>query len=268
MRVLRRAVAFDAVAAVWFDPTAALPVDKWIDDSMIDDAGLHLAEIELDAADIDKFRELGASGRRAARLSEATDGKPDGGRGHREPPRPRGVGDELRAVDVGDSGLRGGMVLYRRQGAPHFTARDVNVLASLKGECAEAQRVRLEQDLSADGGDSDRGLLVLDDDDGIEMADAAATAWLDELGAHRPAAPPRRDGGGRTRARDRIRAHRRRRHRHARERGPVDGCSYADRRSATAAGPLASRSRWSRRELRSSPRSSPTPTASPRASGA
>ena len=183
VRVLRRAVAFDAAAAVWFDPTAALPVDKWIDDSMIDDAGLHLAEIELDAADIDKFRELGASGRRAARLSEATDGKPDGGRGHREPPRPRGVGDELRVVDLGDSGLRGGMVLYRRQGAPRFTARDVNVLASLRGECAEVQRVRLEQDLSADGGDSDRGLLVLDDDDGVEMADAAAAAWLDELGA-------------------------------------------------------------------------------------
>jgi hypothetical protein len=183
VRVLRRAVAFDAVAAVWFDPRAALPVDKWIDDSMIDDAGLHLADIELDAADIDKYRELGASGRRAARLSEATDGKLDGGRGHREPPRPRGVGDELRAVDFGGSGLWAGIVLYRRQGAPHFTARDVNVLASLKGECPEVQRVRLEQDLSADGGDSDRGLLVLDDDHGIEMADAAAAAWLDELGA-------------------------------------------------------------------------------------
>jgi DNA-binding CsgD family transcriptional regulator len=183
VRVLRRAVAFDAVAAVWFDPTAALPVDRWIDDSMIDDAGLHLAEIELDAADIEKFRALAASGRRAARLSEATDGKPDGGRGHREPPRPRGVGDELRVVDLGDSGLRGGFVLYRRQGAPQFTARDVNVLVSLAGECSEAQRVRLEQDLSADGGDSDRGLLVLDDDDGVEMADAAAAAWLDELGA-------------------------------------------------------------------------------------
>jgi DNA-binding CsgD family transcriptional regulator len=183
MRVLHRAVAFDAAAAVWFDPTAALPVDKWIDGSMIDDAGLHLGEIDLDAADIDKFRELAASGRRAARLSEATEGKPDGGRGRREPPRPRGVGDELRVVRLSDSGLWGGMVLYRRQGAPHFTARDVNVLASLAGECAEAQRVRLEQDLSADGGDGDRGLLVLDDDDGIEMADAAAAAWLDELRA-------------------------------------------------------------------------------------
>jgi DNA-binding NarL/FixJ family response regulator len=44
--------------------------------------------------------------------------------------------------------------------------------------------VTLEHDLSADGGDGDRGLLVLDDDDGIEMADAAAAAWLDDLRAN------------------------------------------------------------------------------------
>ncbi len=59
----------------------------------------------------------------------------------------------------------------------------MNVLASLMEECAEAQRLRLARDLSADGGDSDRGLLMLDDDHGLEMADAAAAAWLDELGA-------------------------------------------------------------------------------------
>jgi DNA-binding CsgD family transcriptional regulator len=174
--VLRRAVAFDAMGAVWFDPRAALPIDSWIDESMADDAGLHPADIELDAADLDKFRELAASGRRVARMSEATDG-------YREPPRPAGVADKLRVVRATDSGVWGGMVLYRRQGAPRFTARDANVLDSLAGECAEAQRVRLEQDLSGDGGDGDRGLLVLDDDDGIELADAAAAAWLDELGA-------------------------------------------------------------------------------------
>jgi DNA-binding CsgD family transcriptional regulator len=181
IRVLRRAVAFDAVAAVWIDPTAALPVDTWIDDSMLDEAGLHLAEIELDATDIDRFRQLAASGRRAARLSEATDREPDGGGGYREPPRPSGVGDKLRVVRVGDSGVWAGLVLYRRRGTPHFSARDVDLLASLSGACTEGQRVRLEKDLSADAGDSDRGLLVLDDSDGIEMADAAATAWLDEL---------------------------------------------------------------------------------------
>ena len=262
MRVLRRAVAFDAVAAVWFDPTAALPVDKWIDDSMIDDAGLHLAEIELDAADIDKYRELGASGRRAARLSEA----PDGGDRDRGPV---GWATSSGSWTSATPACGAGSCCIADRELPDFTTRDVNVLASLKGECAEAQRVRLEQDLSADGGDSDRGLLVLDDDDGIEMADAAAAAWLDELGATGRRLPlavtavaerAREIESGRTDAAATATC--------ARERGPVDGCSYADRRSATAAAPLASRSRWSRRELRSSPRSSPTPSASPRASGA
>ena len=199
MRVLRRAVAFDAMAAVWFDPTAALPVDTWIDDSMIDDAGLHLAEIERDAADIDKFIELGASGRRAARLSEAPDG------GDRE--RPPGVGDELRVVDFGDSGLRGGFVLYRRQGAPDFTTRDVSMLASLKGECAEVAareararplRRRRRQRSRPAGARRRRWPR-----DGRRCRHRLAR----RTGSHRPAAPPRRDGGGRTRARDRIRAH-------------------------------------------------------------
>ena len=30
-RVLRRAVPFDAIAGVWFDPETGLPVDEWID---------------------------------------------------------------------------------------------------------------------------------------------------------------------------------------------------------------------------------------------
>jgi hypothetical protein len=61
----------------------------------------------------------------------------------------------------------------------------VDLLARLSGEFAEAlQRVRFAQCLSADpvdAGDRDPGLLVLDDEDGIEMANAAPGAWLDEL---------------------------------------------------------------------------------------
>ena len=158
--------------------------------------------------------------------------------------------------------------MYRERGAPDFTAREVDLLASLTGECAEVQRVRLEQDLSADVGDSDRGLLLLDDDDGVEMADAAAAAWLDELRGHRPAASPRRDGGGRTRARDRIRAQRRSRPRRARASGVRSMGARARIGARQRRRGPASRSRWSRRELPSSPSSSPTPTASPRASGA
>lgn len=168
VRVLRRAVAFDAVAAVWFDPVAALPVDMWIDD-----AGLSRAGIERDACDIERFKQLAASGRPAARGGAL----------------PTGVGNELRAVYVGDSGMWNGIVLYRRAGAPAFAVRDVDLLASLTGGCPEAQRVTLERDLSTDAGDGDRGLLLLDDEDGIEMADVAATGWLDELRGRRPRLP-------------------------------------------------------------------------------
>jgi DNA-binding NarL/FixJ family response regulator len=154
-RVLRRAVPYDGVAAVWFDPATGLPVDTWSD----------AADIE---PDIGEFRQLADSGRRAAR---------------------NGCGDELRAVTVFDSGMFGGIVMHREGGAPSFTARDVDLLASLTGGCAEVQRVTLEHDLAADAGDGDRGLLLLDDDDAVEMADAAAAAWLDELPARRRPLP-------------------------------------------------------------------------------
>jgi DNA-binding NarL/FixJ family response regulator len=181
-RVLRRAVPFDGVAVVAFDPATALPVDKWIDNSLTGSAGSRLAEIQLHEPDVNKFRQLAASGRRAASMSGATGGNLDRSRRYRELLRPHGFGDELRAVCVGDSGTWGAIVMHRERGARNFAARDVDVLASLSGAFAQGlQRVSLQRDLSAGAGDRDPGLLVIDDEDGIEMANAAAAAWLDEL---------------------------------------------------------------------------------------
>ena len=154
-RVLRRAVPFDAVAAVWLDPETGLPVDEWIDD-----AGSRLPEVGLDDTEITAFRELAASGRQAA-----------------------GMGDVLRVVRSGDSGVWAGYVMYRERGAPDFTGREVDLVASLNGGCLDLQRSRLQQDLSSDLGDGDGGLLLLDDQDGVEMINAAAGAWLDQLSA-------------------------------------------------------------------------------------
>jgi hypothetical protein len=76
-------------------------------------------------------------------------------------------------------------VLHRELGAPDFTAHDVELLASLSGPFAEAfQHFGFERDLAAaarEPRDQTQGLLLLDDDDNIEMANAAAYAWLDEL---------------------------------------------------------------------------------------
>ena len=149
MRVLRRAVPFDAVAVVAFDPTTGVPVDTWSD------------EFELESADVERFRQLAASGRRAARFS-----------------------GELRAVCVGDTGMWGAILMRREPGAPAFTTRDVDLLASLSGGHPEVQRAKLERSLAADADDRDPGLLLLDEDDGVDMANAGAAAWLDDLPDH------------------------------------------------------------------------------------
>jgi DNA-binding CsgD family transcriptional regulator len=182
-RLLRRAVPFDAMAGVWFDPDTGLPVDEWIDNSLAGGAGSRLPEIGLHETDITAWRQLAASGRPAASMSEATGGTLDRSR------RPRGLGDELRSVYVGDSGLWCGYVLYRERGAPDFAGREVDLIASLNGESQDLQRARLQQDLSSDVGAGEPGLLLLDDQDGVEMANPAAGAWLDELRARRRRLP-------------------------------------------------------------------------------
>jgi DNA-binding NarL/FixJ family response regulator len=182
-RVLRRAVPFDAMAGVWFDPESGLPVDEWIDNSLAGGASSRLPEIGLHETDITAYRQLAASGRPAASMSQANGGTLDRGR------RPRGLGDELRSVYLGDSGMWCGYVMYRERGAPDFAAREVALIAWLNDACRDLQRVRLQQDLSSNVGDGDPGLLLLDDQDGVEMANAAAAAWLDELRARRRRLP-------------------------------------------------------------------------------
>ena len=54
----------------------------------------------------------------------------------------------------------------------------MHLIASLNGGRADLQRVRLRQDLSSDVGDGDPGLLLLDDQDGVEMTNLCRVpAW-------------------------------------------------------------------------------------------
>ena len=182
-RVLRRAVPFDAIAGVWFDPETGLPVDEWIDNSLAGGAGSRLPEIALHETDITAFRQLAASGRPAASMSEATGGtarpQPSAPRfGRRAPVR---VFRRLRHV------VRVRAVSRTRSSRLCGARRGPDRLA--QWQVPDLQRVRLQQDLSSDVGDGDPGLLLLDEQDGVEMANPAAAAWLDELGARRRRLP-------------------------------------------------------------------------------
>ena len=182
---LRRAIPFDGVAVVAFDPATALPIGEWADNALVGDAGARLLDIELSEPDVNKFSELAASGRPAASMSEATGGDLELSRRHRELKRPHGFGDELRSMCVAGSRAWGAIVLHRELGAPNFTPRDVELVASSSSEFADAfQRISLQRDLSTittQPRHRDPGLLLLDDEDAIEMANATAAAWLDDL---------------------------------------------------------------------------------------
>jgi DNA-binding NarL/FixJ family response regulator len=182
---LRRAIPFDGVAVVAFDPATALPIGEWVDNALVGAAGARLLDIELNEPDVNKFSELAASRRPAASMSGATGGNLELSRRHRELKRPHGFGDELRGMCVAGSGAWGAIVLHRELGAPNFTPREVELVASSSSEFAEAfRRMSLQRDLSTvttQPRHREPGMLLLDDEDAIEMANATAAAWLDEL---------------------------------------------------------------------------------------
>ena len=90
-RVLRRAVPFDAIAGVWFDPETGLPVDEWIDNSLAGGAGSRLPEIGLHETDIDCVQ--------AARRLGPTGGQHE--RSDRRDPRTAAVGPAVWATSSG-----------------------------------------------------------------------------------------------------------------------------------------------------------------------
>ena len=192
-RVICRAVPFDGAAIVACDPATMLPTGKWVENSITGSAGARLTDIELGEPDVNKFRALAVSGRLAASMSEATGGNLDRSLRHRELMRPRGFGDELRVACVRGSGTWGVIVMHRELGRCDFAAPEVQLLASLSNALGEGfQRASLEHSMASNQAprrDGEPGLLLLDDEDRIEMANEAAAGWLDELheeGRHLP----------------------------------------------------------------------------------
>ncbi len=183
-RLIRRAVPFDGVCVATMDPATLLFTGHVIENGLPDEATPRLAEIEVLEPDFNKFAELARAASPAASLSEATGGRLERSLRHRELRRPHGFEDELRAAFASDSGTWGGIVLMREVGTPHFTPAETRLVAALSPHLADGLRraILLSALAAPDDQDADPGLLLLADDDSIEMANAAAQRWLDELG--------------------------------------------------------------------------------------
>jgi DNA-binding CsgD family transcriptional regulator len=114
-------------------------------------------------------------------IDEATEGDLDRSLRQRELRGPEGLGDELRGVFNSDAATWGGISLLRESG-PVFEPADTRFLASLSALLAEGlRRAALTTAVAAHPDEADEGLLVLGADRSVELSNAAAQQWLEEL---------------------------------------------------------------------------------------
>jgi DNA-binding CsgD family transcriptional regulator len=180
-RALRQAVTFDGVCVLTIDPATVLPTSEFVEHGLPPAAIPRMTEIEVAEPDYNKFADLARAARPAASLSEATHGDLDRSLRQRELRRPSGLGDELRAALVTDSGTWGGLTLLRETGRT-FTGSETAFVGSLSPYLAEGlQRALLQTALSAHPDEADAGLLVLAGDDSVQLANPTGQQWLDEL---------------------------------------------------------------------------------------
>lgn len=96
--------------------------------------------------------------------------------------QPRGPMVVYRAdLRRGGTGTWGQLTVFREAKRPYVSSAEVQFVSSMAGLIADGLRRGLMLG-AAQAGDDDAGLLVLDADDRVSMANRAADRWLDELG--------------------------------------------------------------------------------------
>ncbi len=180
--ILARALAFDGLCMLTMDPASGIATSAYIENGLSGPEADRIAEIEYAETDVNKFGALAESGRLAASLSAATDGKLERSRRHRELRAPNGLGDELRAVLVSDSVSWGGLTLGRSADREPFAYDEVELMASVSAHLANGlRRAVLLTSLWTDDDQCGAGLLLLTPDNSITRADTSAETWLAEL---------------------------------------------------------------------------------------
>jgi DNA-binding CsgD family transcriptional regulator len=135
---LKRVVPFDGACWHTLDPGSDLITQHRLQD--LPDKFPILANNEYAVDDVNKFADLARASRKAATLTEATDGKPDRSPRFRDLLTPAGLGPELRSAFVADGATWGALIVVRRAGQPEFEERDVDLLAAASAIFARAVR--------------------------------------------------------------------------------------------------------------------------------
>jgi DNA-binding CsgD family transcriptional regulator len=183
---LQRLVDFDAAVWMAVDPDTMLPTAPTRAENMSAfggrDACMRLWELEFFVEDdFNRYHELARAETPAAGLQLATDGEPARSTRFRELVRPKGFGDELRAVLRADGHAWASVTLLREAGLPGFGEDDTEVLADLSRPLAEAIRDHARPAAHPGAADRGPGLLVFGAAGELLSVNDDAVAWLDEI---------------------------------------------------------------------------------------
>jgi DNA-binding CsgD family transcriptional regulator len=185
MRILERAVPFDAGGLLTLDPATLLPTSEVVDARLGVSNGVdpRFIEIELREPDFNKFGVLARQGRLAASLSAATRGDLEKSLRYRELCRPIGFDDEMRVVCSDSSGTWGALNLARESGRPCFDAAEVGLFASLAPLLADGLRRAAILGELATADRRGTGVVVLAPDNSIATTTPGAERLLADLAA-------------------------------------------------------------------------------------
>ena len=178
---LKRTLPFDAACWHTLDPGSDLITQHRLQG--LPDRFPTLANNEYAVKDVNKFDQLARAKRKAATMSEATDGHPERSPRFRDLLTPVGIGPELRGVFVADGATWGSVILLRRAGQPEFDDDDVALLADASALFARAVRRGLVAEAceAASGLPEAPGVVELDASGYLVRASSSAEALLAEL---------------------------------------------------------------------------------------
>ncbi|MEE4024924.1 helix-turn-helix transcriptional regulator [Gordonia sp. PKS22-38] len=183
-RIVRRHIPYAVAGWLLVDPDTLLITGVYEED-VPREAHLALIELELTVDDVNKFVDLSRGRQAAAALSEATGGHLDRSARWARVYRPRGYGDEMRAVFRAGQVTWGHVCMTRKADDPWFTRREIDVMARLSSHVAHGLRAGLllhDLDTSTD---QEPAMVVLDDDGSVRTATDRAQRWLGSIACSR-----------------------------------------------------------------------------------
>lgn len=179
---LRRAVPVDAVWWACADPATLLFTSAYQEELPPDSGPFFVANEFLDR-DVNRWTDLASSATGVGTLMRATDSRPEDSARYRDFFAPLGLHDEMRVALRVDNSCWGYLCLHRATATAIFSPDEATFIARVAPHLAAGIRAGLLMQATAAWALPDGpGLVLVSADGELRGMNAAAGAWLEDLG--------------------------------------------------------------------------------------